>query len=150
MSYTAGPSSGSLMTSYAIARGLARAAEDRHPGWSPHLLTNLVRHYASRDGISQRHQVHVRELCHNRVQTGARAYKVIGKRQRDRKPEPLVAAVLRCRLIASKTAGPANALFAIQWPSARAEAGRRPACGLILNPCGHYRRHQPQVQRPSS
>lgn len=49
MSYTAGPSSGSLMTSYAIARGLARAAEDRHPGWSPHLLTNLVRHYASRD-----------------------------------------------------------------------------------------------------
>lgn len=69
------------MTSYAIARGLARAAE-AHPGWSPHLLTNLVRHYASRDACL-RHQVHVRELCHNQVQTGARAYKVIAKRQRD-------------------------------------------------------------------
>lgn len=75
---------------------------------------------------------------------------MIGKRQRDPQAGTLVAAVLRCRLIASKTAGPANALFAIQWPSARAEASRQPACGLILNPCGHYRRHQPQVQRPSS
>lgn len=40
---------GALMTSYATARGPARAAEGCHPGWSRHLLTNLVRHYASRD-----------------------------------------------------------------------------------------------------